>query len=444
MALLRWIYLRKLVPIEDLIAGAVRRRPAAATAGASRAESAVRPSHGAARAPAVRDRQSPPCAVAAPLATASPSDEPSAPATPSSERRRCRAPSRPSRRRAAATSSRTRCSPRSEGAKAVFYNTVVAQAQTIDVAGDRVTFTFSAAQRALRDMFEQNRAWLESIAQQVAGPADRRRACARGADGGRPARPTRRPADAATADKKSALREQALADAGVQALLEVFPAEIRDVGGNVNIQQMMKQAQQMQERLQKQMAELRVEATAGGGMVTVVVNGAKQVQSLKIDPEVVSKEDVEMLQDLIVAAVNDAHRKADEEMSQKMGGMLPPGIEACPASMLTSPCRSPIRSSGSSRSCSACPASARRARSGSRSTSSRRRASRPSGSSTRVRDVKERVTYCSVCNNITDADPCAFCRSDARDHHDHLRRRGAAERRRRSRRRASSRASITC
>ena len=62
---------------------------------------------------------------------------------------------------------------------------------------------------------------------------------------------------------------------------------------------MMKQAQQMQERLQKQMAEMRVEATAGGGMVTVVVNGTKQIQSLKIDPEVVSKEDVEMLQDLI-------------------------------------------------------------------------------------------------------------------------------------------------
>ena len=55
----------------------------------------------------------------------------------------------------------------------------------------------------------------------------------------------------------------------------------------MNIQQMMKQAQQMQERLQKQMAELRIEATAGGGMVTVVVNGAKQLQSLKIDPEVV-------------------------------------------------------------------------------------------------------------------------------------------------------------
>ena len=90
----------------------------------------------------------------------------------------------------------------------------------------------------------------------------------------------------------------------------------------MNIQQMMKQAQQMQERLQKQMAELKVEATAGGGMVTVTMNGAKQLLSLKIDPEAVSKEDVEMLQDLILAAINDAQRKVDEAMQQQMGGMM--------------------------------------------------------------------------------------------------------------------------
>jgi nucleoid-associated protein EbfC len=95
----------------------------------------------------------------------------------------------------------------------------------------------------------------------------------------------------------------------------------------VNIQQMMKQAQQMQERLQKQMAELRVEGNAGGGMVVVTINGAKQVQSMRIDPEVVSKDDVEMLQDLIVAAINDAHRKVDEEISRNVGGMLPPGFK---------------------------------------------------------------------------------------------------------------------
>jgi DNA-binding YbaB/EbfC family protein len=90
----------------------------------------------------------------------------------------------------------------------------------------------------------------------------------------------------------------------------------------MNIQQMMKQAQQMQEKMQRQMAEMRIEASAGGGMVTVVVNGLKHLQSLKLDPEVVNKDDVEMLQDLILAAINDASRKADDAMSQQLGGMM--------------------------------------------------------------------------------------------------------------------------
>jgi DNA-binding YbaB/EbfC family protein len=90
----------------------------------------------------------------------------------------------------------------------------------------------------------------------------------------------------------------------------------------MNIQKMMQQAQQMQERLQKQMGEMVVEATTGGGMVTVQVNGHKNLVSVKIDPEVVSKDDVEMLQDLIVAAVNDAHRKIDEALAQQMQGMM--------------------------------------------------------------------------------------------------------------------------
>ena len=90
----------------------------------------------------------------------------------------------------------------------------------------------------------------------------------------------------------------------------------------MNIQNMMKQAQEMQQRLQKQMGEMRVEATAGGGMVTVVVTGTKQLQSIRIDPEVVSKEDVEMLQDMIVAAFNDATRKVDEQLGQSMSGLM--------------------------------------------------------------------------------------------------------------------------
>jgi nucleoid-associated protein EbfC len=90
----------------------------------------------------------------------------------------------------------------------------------------------------------------------------------------------------------------------------------------MDMQAMMKQAREVQERLQQQMAGMRVEATAGGGMVTVVVNGMKQLQQITIDPEVVSKDDVEMLQDLIVAAVNDAHRKVDEQLGQSMSGLM--------------------------------------------------------------------------------------------------------------------------
>jgi hypothetical protein len=93
---------------------------------------------------------------------------------------------------------------------------------------------------------------------------------------------------------------------------------------------MMQQAQQMQEQLQKKMADMKVEATAGGGMVTVVVNGHKNLQLITLDPEVVSKDDVEMLQDLIVAAINDAHRRVDEALASQMqglmGGMRLPGM----------------------------------------------------------------------------------------------------------------------
>jgi len=90
----------------------------------------------------------------------------------------------------------------------------------------------------------------------------------------------------------------------------------------MDIQAMMKQAQEMQQRLQQQMTDLRVEATSGGGMVTAVVNGHKHLLSLRLDAEVVSRDDVGMLQDLIVAAVNDAHRKVDEELKRTMGGMM--------------------------------------------------------------------------------------------------------------------------
>ncbi len=84
----------------------------------------------------------------------------------------------------------------------------------------------------------------------------------------------------------------------------------------------MAEAQQMQERLQRKMTDMRIEATAGGGMVKVTVNGNKQLLQLAIDPEVVSRDDVEMLQDLLVAAINDAHRRVDEALAAQMQGLM--------------------------------------------------------------------------------------------------------------------------
>jgi len=205
MALLRWIYLRKLTPIEDLIASAGSGAPSPKLAPPPAIAS------GSGRPPQIKVPQPP-----APAARASAA--PAAPASPS----------------ASAASGVSRTS--SEGgfkdaflaeirkAKGVFYNMVVAQAQKIEIAGDTVTFTFSPAQRALREQLEQNRAWLESLAQQAAGRkiaivgVQQEAAGLQLSEGAQKA-----------ADKKTALREQALADSGVQAMLEVFPAEIRDV-----------------------------------------------------------------------------------------------------------------------------------------------------------------------------------------------------------------------
>ncbi|HET9320406.1 MAG TPA: YbaB/EbfC family nucleoid-associated protein [Bryobacteraceae bacterium] len=96
-----------------------------------------------------------------------------------------------------------------------------------------------------------------------------------------------------------------------------------------NMQSMMKQAQQMQEKMAQEIAQIRVEASAGGGMVTVKMDGNKNLLGVKIDPEVAG--DVEMLQDMVLAACNEAVKKVEEEAKQKMGGLLgglglPPGM----------------------------------------------------------------------------------------------------------------------
>jgi DNA-binding YbaB/EbfC family protein len=100
--------------------------------------------------------------------------------------------------------------------------------------------------------------------------------------------------------------------------------------GVPNLQKLLKDAKEMQSKIQEELREMRVEGSAGGGMVTVTLDGTKNLVSIRIDPEVVNREDVEMLQDLITAAFNDASSKVDESLSQKIGklgaGLKIPGL----------------------------------------------------------------------------------------------------------------------
>ena len=91
--------------------------------------------------------------------------------------------------------------------------------------------------------------------------------------------------------------------------------------GKKGLKNLMKEAQRVQQKLETEMEAQRIEASSGGGVVTVVLDGSKRLQSIRIDPEAVDPEDVEMLQDLIVAAVNEAGRKVDEVLSSQLGGL---------------------------------------------------------------------------------------------------------------------------
>jgi DNA polymerase-3 subunit gamma/tau len=198
MALLRWMHLLKLVAIEDLIAGT----PVAGTSPAGPSPSRV-PQRAAATTPA---------AGSTPMRTV---PAPAAPVLPS-------APTPPG-----GAGFKDALLAEIRKSKTVFYNTVVAQAQKIEVSATRVSFTFSATQRTLRDVFEQNRPWLESVAQQVTGQQIAVTSVQSGEPGASDAQPVMEAP--VKIDRKSTLKAQALADASVQALLEVFPAEIRDV-----------------------------------------------------------------------------------------------------------------------------------------------------------------------------------------------------------------------
>jgi len=98
--------------------------------------------------------------------------------------------------------------------------------------------------------------------------------------------------------------------------------------GLFNFKDMLKKAQEMQEQIKKELSEMRIEGTSGGGMVTVVLDGTKNLISIKIEPEIVKSGDLEMLQDLIIAAFNDAGAKVDQAMAEKLGalGLKIPGL----------------------------------------------------------------------------------------------------------------------
>jgi DNA polymerase-3 subunit gamma/tau len=220
IALLRWIHLRKLIPIEELIAsaGGAASAPRAALSSGQRVSAGTSSTASAPRSaiPAPDTPAPPSDAVSARVSRPAPerATPPAAPPTPSAAGQKTPV-SDAAFKDAWLAEVRT--------GKRVFYNTVVAQAQRIDVTGERITFTFAESQRALRDMLEQQKGWLETLAQTVSG-----RKIPVVSVMSEPAAGAASDASIAE-EKKAALKERVLADAGVQALLEVFPAEIRDV-----------------------------------------------------------------------------------------------------------------------------------------------------------------------------------------------------------------------
>ena len=216
MALLKWMHLRKLVPLTELLAGGAARleRPAAAPA----PRPAPRPAPPARPAAVSREDARP----AAPPASASRPGGQSAPPVsraPSTEL----AVAAPAP--AAEANGRSAILAEIKRRKKFFHGTVVAQAQRIDLAGDRLVFTFTAAQRTLAAQVEQSRAWLQEMATEVAGRKVTVVAERSGAD----PQPAPQPAPAAATDGADDLREGVLDNQVVQAMLDVFGAEIRDV-----------------------------------------------------------------------------------------------------------------------------------------------------------------------------------------------------------------------
>jgi DNA polymerase III gamma/tau subunit len=223
MILLRWMHLRKLVPLTDLIeqlggAGPGTRNPAPTSNKVAPASGKLAPASNA-----IAPTSSKVAPTSNPIALTSGAIAPTSnPIAPTSNM------IAPTSDKVAPSSSKLKDSLLAEirAGKGFFYNTVVAQAQKIDVDGDRVTFTFLPAHRALREQFDQSRAWLEAAAERLTG---RKISVTAVQSAGDAPAPEPEQKSSAPAPAKRDLKAEALSSTGVQALLDVFPAEIRDV-----------------------------------------------------------------------------------------------------------------------------------------------------------------------------------------------------------------------
>jgi DNA polymerase III subunit gamma/tau len=227
MAILRWIHLRKLVPISDLIQGLEPATPRTSSSGAGPARIGQSvPGRSAQPMPTAPVRVAPPPkvpSVTAATVKAIEARDARAEAATSSSNGDPASDVRP----VSATDVKDSFLAEIRKSKKYFYGTVVAQAQRIDIEGDRIVFTFAPQHRLLRDQLEQMRTWLDALATQLSG----RKMTVAAAEGAATAKATPGSSTASPAgqDRQSDLRQQALADSGVQAMLDVFAAEIKDV-----------------------------------------------------------------------------------------------------------------------------------------------------------------------------------------------------------------------
>jgi DNA polymerase III subunit gamma/tau len=229
MILLRWMHLRKLVPLSDLIeqmgSGAgiksvprTLNAPAPTSIRVAPTSSSVAPTSN--KVAPTSNKIAPTSSSVAPTSSSvAPTSSAVAPTSGKVA---------PASSAVAPTNLKDALLAEIRSGKGFFYNTVVAQAQKIDVTDDRVTFTFLPAHRALREQFDQSRSWLEAAAERLTGRKIAVTAVQAAADNGEPAGSEPKAATPGTAPKRD-LKAEALESTGVQALLDVFPAEIRDV-----------------------------------------------------------------------------------------------------------------------------------------------------------------------------------------------------------------------